>query len=1335
MIKKLLVFNWLKAGAFLAVFAAAFLVCCPASVFAEEVTTYDITNGAVTITVDSSSARTYVINGSGTQTSNTISISGSGTVNITLNNVNIQASTCPFSIAPGVTVNLTLVGNDRLYCTSNEEKGSNYAGLRVPSGAVLNITADSSGSIEAHGGRYSAGIGGNANESSGMINIYGGGIHAIGGIEGAGIGGGVTGNGGNIIINSGSISAEGGRGAAGIGGGNSGSLDSLVINGGNVLAAGGKYLNSWLMGGASAGAGIGGGGGFYQYSEGGDGGSVTINGGTVNVSTSDLADAAGIGGGGLGYDPTNNVYKRGGSAKSLTVNGGYVIVSAYSNAIGGGPAGDAGIVTINGGYLEADSYVDYAIRGGGALPNYSAGDGPNLTVNGGTLITKGNGAKDIGGGFGSESNGSCTINGGSVKAMPEASVYNSQGAQEYLTTVTEAELASSDISYRVDNGSAIACRADSDGKLYLWLPAGSSANTVTVNKDTAVYTGSGTVSQSGTNSVALSFSGYDLSYGNLAITQAGDYTVCGSSDVHSISVSGPITANITLNDVALKLSAGCPFSIGTGATVNLTLAGDNILQGGAHSAGLYVPDGAVLNITAASTGTLSASGGDEGAGIGGAINSGGTITISGGTVTANGGECGAGIGGGYLGAGGSVVIKGGTVTAVGGTNGSGIGNGSGTGVSGTCIISGGSVTASTIGPVVYYDDAKTKKAYPVTVSLPDIPSTAVSYTVNSGSPASCSTDSSGGLYLWLPLSSSTTLVFSHGSNSYTVSCAVAEGATNSFTPTMTSYGLAGGSVSITKSGTYSVTSAGDTTPNNITISGGITAYLTLDNADIDVSAKPGTCAFAIGSGSTVYLTVTGSNTLKSGLSCAGINVHNGTVLQITADSSGTLTVTGGDKGAGIGGGGGSTCGTIRIGGGTIVANGGVHAAGIGGGDIGDGGSVVISGGSVTTTGGPYGAGIGGGDRGSGGTVKISSGTVIVAGSSSVEGIGKGSSGSDNGSCYISGGSVHAGSVGPDVYEDSSKTTRVYLTTITLPLISKDITYSVNSGSSISCSTDSLGKLYLWLPASDATNIRIQCGSTDYTASGKVNSVGANSLTAAETMITYKDSDGTIIQTASPSVSVITPFLYGYKFAGWSKDSTGTVWTAQYQANSTKFTVNVNNGSGGGTFNYQDSDTVIANAPPSGKVFEYWKDEKSNIVCYSSTYTFTVVGSVSLSAFYGSGVTPSASINIKEVIKDSESSAITFIAVRCIPSGCTMVSNGILLTSSVSIGANGSNFIIGASNVINHENKMNGLLGTFVLSKANVSPGETWYARCYAVYKDAGGNQHTIYSNIASGSLS
>ena len=158
---------------------------------------------------------------------------------------------------------------------------------------------------------------------------------------------------------------------------------------------------------------------------------------------------------------------------------------------------------------------------------------------------------------------------------------------------------------------------------------------------------------------------------------------------------------LTLKDVKIDVSdtgknTGIPgtsdegkaaLSVQGKGNVEIELDGDNELKSGAHRAGLE-------KNTSTSTGTLTlkddnneagsltATGGDWGAGIGnggyygnGGNRSGENITITGGSVTATGGDYAAGIGGGYYGSGKNITIKGGTVTATGGDEGAGIGGG------------------------------------------------------------------------------------------------------------------------------------------------------------------------------------------------------------------------------------------------------------------------------------------------------------------------------------------------------------------------------------------------------------------------------------------------------------------------------------------------------------------------------------------------------------------------------------------------------------------------------------------------------------------------------------
>ena len=124
-------------------------------------------------------------------------------------------------------------------------------------------------------------------------------------------------------------------------------------------------------------------------------------------------------------------------------------------------------------------------------------------------------------------------------------------------------------------------------------------------------------------------------------------------------------------------------------------AGSLTATGGKFGAGIGGGNGGSGKNITITGGTVNAKGGLEGAGIGGGTGgSGEAITINGGTVEATGGKFGAGIGGGLNGVGKNITIKGGTVNAAGGDNG-GAGIGGGTGGSGEAItITGGTVNAA-----------------------------------------------------------------------------------------------------------------------------------------------------------------------------------------------------------------------------------------------------------------------------------------------------------------------------------------------------------------------------------------------------------------------------------------------------------------------------------------------------------------------------------------------------------------------------------------------------------------------------------------------------------------
>lgn len=209
-----------------------------------------------------------------------------------------------------------------------------------------------------------------------------------------------------------------------------------------------------------------------------------------------------------------------------------------------------------------------------------------------------------------------------------------------------------------------------------------------------------------------------------------------SKNTVTIKAEEDCTANVTLDNVNIDASDTGKAAIHTEGNVTLELDGDNTLTGGTGHAGLEKNDntgnGTLIikddknddgtekteeqkkaeTESGKGAGSLTATGGTSGAGIGGANSkSSSNITITGGKthVTATGGLWGAGIGGGAgggvknstAGNASNITISGGTVIATGNGSAAGIGGGSGVafvrvpkaGSATNITISGGNVTA------------------------------------------------------------------------------------------------------------------------------------------------------------------------------------------------------------------------------------------------------------------------------------------------------------------------------------------------------------------------------------------------------------------------------------------------------------------------------------------------------------------------------------------------------------------------------------------------------------------------------------------------------------------
>ena len=313
----------------------------------------------------------------------------------------------------------------------------------------------------------------------------------------------------------------------------------ITVDGSNSLTIYGQTSGTGTLKATTnnAAAGI---GGLYAA-----GGTITINGGTVEATGG--GGAAGIGGG------------LGGAGGTITINGGTVTATGGDNpggsGIGGGQSGAGGTITINGGTVTATG--GSGGNGGAGIGGGSAGAGGSGTITGGTVTATGRGTygRGIGSGSSSQSNGNCSISGNAVvfaSSDSSAPIGNTSGS---------------------DNWNGIVFQGNS-GQVYgdvtlednLEIPSGSTltvpdVSTLTIPEGVTVIggiTNNGTVNNSGT--VTGGITG-----GTVNVPSTVSVTVTPSPATYGSTVS--ITANISqASSNALTRAAAnqVEFFVGTG---------------------------------------------------------------------------------------------------------------------------------------------------------------------------------------------------------------------------------------------------------------------------------------------------------------------------------------------------------------------------------------------------------------------------------------------------------------------------------------------------------------------------------------------------------------------------------------------------------------------------------------------------------------------------------------------------------------------------------------------------------------------------------------------------
>ena len=184
--------------------------------------------------------------------------------------------------------------------------------------------------------------------------------------------------------------------------------------------------------------------------------------------------------------------------------------------------------------------------------------------------------------------------------------------------------------------------------------------------------------------------GQTVTQGDGAAVPDSAPVITGTSKENNVTINADSgqTASVTLSGVNIDVRDKGKAAVSTNGegNVSIELDGENTLKSGYRHAGLEKNNGGGLTIADQDeNGKLTATGGSDGAGIGGGFKgNGNNIVITGGEVNATSNGCGAGIGGGGGGDGSDITVSGAAKLKVQGGVGDYYGAGAGIGNGGSC---------------------------------------------------------------------------------------------------------------------------------------------------------------------------------------------------------------------------------------------------------------------------------------------------------------------------------------------------------------------------------------------------------------------------------------------------------------------------------------------------------------------------------------------------------------------------------------------------------------------------------------------------------------------------
>ncbi len=414
--------------------------------------------------------------------------------------------------------------------------------------------------------------------------------------------------------------------------------------------------------------------------------------GTINIESGTINATGGWRGAGIGSGGPSTI-NTGAGTGTINISGGTVTATAgaEANSIGAGKFGDGVTINISGGIVNATG--DQAARSIGSNVDSSGWGGKDTIINisGGTVTAKAGIYVGDGGTF------STTGAGGVLGSafIDTNFISDSDDRSDWSGVIFEGNEGRTYGNPTLKNDAVI----ETGKTLTIWR------DTILTIEEDVTLENKGRILVRGEIIGNITGNQPELfdSYGDFVLvggTIGVDYTFADNTltilkdteiriqnkdpkvaTTDKIVVASGVNANLIFQDVNIDVSGisnASAFELQGIASATITLNEDtvNTFKSSPQKAGIQVQTGATLTIKG--TGTLNATGGLGGAGIGSSLGTdGGTITIQDGTINATGGAGGGGIGGGSGGDGGTITIQDGTINATGSAGGAGIGGGLG----------------------------------------------------------------------------------------------------------------------------------------------------------------------------------------------------------------------------------------------------------------------------------------------------------------------------------------------------------------------------------------------------------------------------------------------------------------------------------------------------------------------------------------------------------------------------------------------------------------------------------------------------------------------------------